>query len=359
MDQFLKMVGYAVRGVADTCRVTVGDSPGWDIDVTARPIAARPSSGEMPQLHLRFTSDDARTIATGTDYRTVEGWFVTGRIGSSGDDAAVVRLKTRMEAGGASSWLYSEMSDWLRHPRFVFMNHGFMELEGDSSFSWLKEEDSLWRYSINLIRHSIRDLDLTGKRIIDIGCGRGGACSYLARYHAPAAIRGIDLSADNIRFCKEFLHFDNVSFAEGDAQNLAYGDDSFDVVLNIQSSYCYPDLGRFFREVARVLRPGGVFCYADNMHPTQAAEAQRLLAQMGVTVLWSRDITREVSRGIELNDALLDQVRVLLLNDQIGNEAYVNEFIGHLRASESPYSGGQRVYHSSQIRFDARAAAAA
>jgi SAM-dependent methyltransferase len=357
VDQFLKMVGYAVRGVADTCKVSIGDSPGWDIDVNARPIQARPSGSGTPQLHLRFEPADVQQITSGIDYRTVENWFATGRIGSFGDEATLDRLKRRMEAGGASSWLYSEMSDWLRDPRFVFMNHGFMELEGDGSFAWLKDEDRLWRYSVNLVRHAVGDLDLTSKRIIDIGCGRGGACSYLVRYHAPSEVHGIDLSPDNIGFCKDVHHFDNVVFREGDAQNLPYDDNSFDVVVNIQSSYCYPDLGRFYREVARVLRPGGVFCYADNMHPDQAAEADRLLAGMGATVMWSRDITREVSRGIELNDELLAEVRASLLNEEIGNEAYVNEFVGHLRASQSPYSGGQRVYNSSQIRFDSTATA--
>jgi ubiquinone/menaquinone biosynthesis C-methylase UbiE len=54
-----------------------------------------------------------------------------------------------------------------------------------------------------------------------------------------------------------------MDFVHGDAQSLPFADESFDVVINIEASHGYPDFPRFLAEVARVLRPGGRFLYAD------------------------------------------------------------------------------------------------
>ena len=49
----------------------------------------------------------------------------------------------------------------------------------------------------------------------------------------------------------------------GDADNLPFADQSFDAVINIEASHCYPRLSHFLADVARVLRPGGHFLYVD------------------------------------------------------------------------------------------------
>jgi ubiquinone/menaquinone biosynthesis C-methylase UbiE len=54
-----------------------------------------------------------------------------------------------------------------------------------------------------------------------------------------------------------------LDFVRGDAQNLHFPDQSFDAVINVEASHIYPNLERFLGEVARVLRPGGHFLYAD------------------------------------------------------------------------------------------------
>jgi fatty-acid O-methyltransferase len=54
-----------------------------------------------------------------------------------------------------------------------------------------------------------------------------------------------------------------LDFVQGDAQNLHFPDQSFDAVINVEGSHIYPNFERFLGEVARVLRPGGHFLYAD------------------------------------------------------------------------------------------------
>jgi ubiquinone/menaquinone biosynthesis C-methylase UbiE len=54
-----------------------------------------------------------------------------------------------------------------------------------------------------------------------------------------------------------------LDFVQGNAENLPFPGQSFDAVMNVQASLSYPSLPRFLAEVARILRPGGHFLYAD------------------------------------------------------------------------------------------------
>ena len=59
--------------------------------------------------------------------------------------------------------------------------------------------------------------------------------------------------------------------SQGSALDLPFPDASFDVVLNVEASNDYGDRRRFFREVARVLKPDGIFLYADSFRSRAGA----------------------------------------------------------------------------------------
>ena len=56
---------------------------------------------------------------------------------------------------------------------------------------------------------------------------------------------------------------DQLSFITGDACELPFDDNSFDVVLSLESAFHYPSREKFIREVKRVLKPGGKFMLGD------------------------------------------------------------------------------------------------
>ena len=56
------------------------------------------------------------------------------------------------------------------------------------------------------------------------------------------------------------LHLKNVTFRQGDVGELPYEDDTFDIVLALNGFHAFPDKEAAYREVFRVLRPGGTFC---------------------------------------------------------------------------------------------------
>ncbi|MBB4852731.1 ubiquinone/menaquinone biosynthesis C-methylase UbiE [Mycobacteroides chelonae] len=68
---------------------------------------------------------------------------------------------------------------------------------------------------------------------------------------------GLDLNLDGIDFCRRRHDLPGLEFVQGDAESPSFPDQSFDVVINLESSHLYPHFPVFLTEGARVLRPGG------------------------------------------------------------------------------------------------------
>lgn len=145
---------------------------------------------------------------------------------------------------------------------------------------------------------------LAGKRVLEVGCGHGGGASYLTRALAPASYLGLDLNPVGIEFCRKRHQVPGLEFVQGHAENLPLPSESVDAVINIESSHCYPNFDRFLSEVARVLRPGGTFLYADTRPRIECDRWEAALAAApGLRVESWREIDAEVLRGLELNSA--------------------------------------------------------
>jgi SAM-dependent methyltransferase len=139
--------------------------------------------------------------------------------------------------------------------------------------------------------------------VLEVGCGRGGGASYIARYLRPHRVVGIDLCHGAVRICQANHQDPRLAFLTGNAQLLPFRDASFDVVLNVESSHAYPSMTMFLQEAARVLRPGGFLVFADLRWNRRSGDPRRhggltLLKQQlkscGLTVRHESDLSREV-----------------------------------------------------------------
>jgi ubiquinone/menaquinone biosynthesis C-methylase UbiE len=105
-----------------------------------------------------------------------------------------------------------------------------------------------------------------GSHILDVGCGLGGSARLLARRYG-AMVTGIDLSpafAEAGRMLTDRVGLaGSVAIGEGNALDLPFEDGSFDFVWTQHVSMSVDDKDTFYRQIARVLRPGGRLAFHD------------------------------------------------------------------------------------------------
>ncbi len=181
-----------------------------------------------------------------------------------------------------------------------FMNYGYAGLNGDKKLD-LDIKDDENRYCIQLYDQVVNRVNLRDKKVIEIGSGRGGGASYIARYYKPLQYTGVDISSGVIKFCNEYYNVPNLSFTEGKAEKIPFGNDSFHAVVNVESARCYSNMKVFFKEVYRILQAKGHFLFADMIEPDSVDKVKKDLVSCGFRIHSERNITMNVAKGLELD----------------------------------------------------------
>ncbi len=126
-----------------------------------------------------------------------------------------------------------------------------------SYFTSNKKFYSVVRSSDDFYYRWLRD-NASGKRILDFGCGSGGASIESARF--AAHVTGIDISPEAIRIAQDHAKAagvgDKTTFAVMDAEALEFGPDSFDVV-SVRGVLHHMDLDAALGQIRKVLTPAG------------------------------------------------------------------------------------------------------
>jgi SAM-dependent methyltransferase len=177
----------------------------------------------------------------------------------------------------------------------VFLNYGYVPNDNEVQARVTLPRHALNRNCVRLVLELIGDCPLSpASAVLDVGCGRGGTVGVLRQYFAVARLAGIDLSPAAVAFAGRSHHGSGCRFLAADAQALPLRGASFDVVLNLESSHCYPDPLRFYGEVRRLLRPGGRFLYADLLSVAWVDRCRSALVDLGLTLERELDITSNV-----------------------------------------------------------------
>ena len=179
------------------------------------------------------------------------------------------------------------------------MNYGYHDKNQEVIIDGLNERN---RYSIQLYHHLASAVEIQNKDIVEIGCGRGGGLSYIAKNFSVASAVGVDLNKQAVAFCNKYHKVNGLSFRHGDAQNLDLAHNTCDIVLNVESSHRYPNMQAFLQEVHRILRPGGYFLFTDFRYDFEMEEMTEMLETSGLTVMKENLINKEVVAALELDD---------------------------------------------------------
>lgn len=194
--------------------------------------------------------------------------------------------------------LYEYLSKKYPTEEWTYMNYGYESCNEPIEIP-LKEEEERDRYMIQLYHHVATAIDLVDKDVLEVGSGRGGGSSYIKRYLKPKTMIGIDYSKNAIKFCNKHHSVEGLTFIHGDAENLSLGNESVDVIVNVESSHCYGSMKKFVEQVNRVLRPGGYFLFADLRPSEKIEELDKTFNDAGFEVLKKELISKEVVNAMD------------------------------------------------------------
>ena len=100
-----------------------------------------------------------------------------------------------------------------------------------------------------------------GLKVLDVGCGGGYTCEFLAA--RGAHIVGIDQSASCIEAAKQHATEVNltIDYRQGYSENLPFDTETFDIVVCVDVLEHVADLPQTILEISRVIKPNGLFLF--------------------------------------------------------------------------------------------------
>ncbi|MEZ5002399.1 MAG: methyltransferase domain-containing protein [Chitinophagales bacterium] len=189
--------------------------------------------------------------------------------------------------------------------------------------------------------------------VLDIGCGIGGTCFYLAEQYSLIEAHGINLSGTQIEFADQIRHkrnlSDRVKFSIKDYSYTELPDNNFDFVFGVESICHAFDKKKVYLESFRQLKPQGWFGFMDYIEirsPENTMESQLLedfkigwavphyiinfkddLESVGFTNVIEKSLTQHVMKGIENSFNKAER----LLNE-IDQNQFSESYLAHLKA---------------------------
>jgi ubiquinone/menaquinone biosynthesis C-methylase UbiE len=199
--------------------------------------------------------------------------------------------------------IYEALAKNFKIEDWHFMNYGYVPSENEK-FLRLEEEDEINRYPLQLYHYLASKIKMEGLDVLEIGSGRGGGCSYLKRYLNPGKVTGLDIADRAIKFSQQTHKQRGLYFKQGNAEDLPFENEYFDAVINVESCHAYGSVPKFLAEVKRVLFDGGYFLCSDLRSPNGMKTLRKNLLNSGMKLLEEEDITRNVVKAIEKEEAI-------------------------------------------------------
>lgn len=143
-----------------------------------------------------------------------------------------------------------------------------------------------------------------GQKALDVGCGVGGPMREIARF-SRAHITGVNINGYQVQKVREYNQRARLTelcdVVESDFMNIPCADGSFDAIYAFEATCHAPDKTALFRELLRVLRPGGKlaiyeWCLTDRYeagNPTHEKLKRDIEEGNGLPDIWSMEGTLE------------------------------------------------------------------
>ena len=173
------------------------------------------------------------------------------------------------------------------------------------------------RLAAHFARDATRPAPFAGLRVLDVGCGGGLLCEPTTRL--GARVTGIDAGAENIAAARD--HAERVGLAidyrATSVQEIAAGEERFDVVLNMEVVEHVADVGTFLTATAACLAPGGMMV---------TATLNRTAKSYALAIIGAEYVLRWLPRGTHQWSRFLRPAE--LIDRLAGNGLAIDEAIG-------------------------------
>ncbi|MNQ13003.1 Malonyl-[acyl-carrier protein] O-methyltransferase [compost metagenome] len=123
--------------------------------------------------------------------------------------------------------------------------------------------------------------DLRGKKVLMMGCGTGEESMLLEGFGGKNMV-GIDTSKESIRLANE--SYPDHTFTLGDMHHLEFDDNTFDFIYSSLTIHYSSDPATVYKEILRVLKPGGTFQFSVG-HPMRWASERTAYDGMSVKLM--------------------------------------------------------------------------
>jgi len=141
------------------------------------------------------------------------------------------------------------------------------EKHQDSALSTM-EDPIIRQKEVELLMNffSLPAIKENSKDVLEIGCGNGYTLNLLKQKFSNYKFTGLDFSEDLLKIANN-RKLDNVTFCQGDARNLQFKDDSFDVIYTercIINLLTWEEQQQALKEMNRILRKGGYILFMES-----------------------------------------------------------------------------------------------
>lgn len=173
-----------------------------------------------------------------------------------------------------------------------------------------------------------------GDTVIDLGSGAGNDC-FIARAEVgdKGKVIGIDFSVQMLeRARKNTLKrgYTNVEFLEGDIEEIPLPDNTADVVVSNCVLNLLPEKNKIFKEIYRVLKPGGHFCISDvvlnGVFSREFTDNASMYAGCIASAIQKEDYLGEIAKAAFAN-IKVERTKTVIIPDEVLNEHLDEETI--------------------------------
>ncbi len=204
--------------------------------------------------------------------------------------------------------VYELLAKYFRSKEWSLMNYGYTPSMAEPLLK-LHPRDEVNRYPIQLYYYLAAKVQFEARDVLEVGSGRGGGAACLKNYLNPKSITGLDIAKNAVQLANEYFGSSGISFVQGSAEQLPFANETFDIVINVESSHTYGSVPLFLAEVKRVLRSGGYLLCADIRTKSDLVLFRQQMQSCGLTMIIEEDISENVRRAIELEEPI-KQLRI-------------------------------------------------